>query len=159
MEASMHALSRLTFCRSALVAAVVSVNACVPARGRLDQIRPSGRLITADQIRKTSATNAWEVLKNSASPLTLAERNGEPASVRSRRGRSSLVLSQADVPILIVDGTRMNDFAMLRQIPAGSIESIRILNGIEGTTYQGTNAGGGVIIIATWARPDPEPQG
>jgi outer membrane cobalamin receptor len=53
----------------------------------------------------------------------------------------------------------MNDFAMLRQIPARSVESIRILSGIDGTTYQGTNAGGGVIIIATWGRPDPEPQG
>ena len=155
----MHALPRLTLRSAALATVVISVGACSPARGRLDRSRPMGRLITADQIRKTSATNAWEVLKNSASPLSLGERNGEPTSVRSRRGRSSLVISQADVPILIVDGTRMNDFAMLRQIPAGSIESIRILSGIEGTTYQGTNAGGGVIIVATWARPDPEPQG
>jgi outer membrane cobalamin receptor len=154
----MHALPRLTLRGATLAAAVVFLAACSPARGRLDGTPPAGRLITADQIRKTSATNAWEVLKNSASPLSLAERNGEPANVRSRRGRSSLVLSQADVPILIVDGTRMNDFTLLRQIPAGSIESIRILNGIEGTTYQGTNAGGGVIIVATWARPDPMPE-
>lgn len=154
----MHARPRLTSRRAALVAAMLSLAACSPSRGRLDRTRPAGHVITAEQIRRTTATNAWEVLKNSASPLSLADRNGEPTNVRSRRGRSSLVITQADVPILIVDGTRMSDFAMLRQIPAGSIESIRILNGIEGTTYQGTNAGGGVIIVATWARPDPEPQ-
>lgn len=152
----MFRVPRRLACRAALLAAVATLAACTPPTGRMVRTRPSGRVITAEQIRKSTATNAWEVLKIAASPLSLGEKNGEPTSVRSRRGRSSLVISSADVPILIVDGTRMSDFAMLRQIPAFSIESIRILNGIEGTTHHGTNAGGGVIIVATWARPAPQ---
>jgi outer membrane cobalamin receptor len=38
---------------------------------------------------------------------------------------------------------------MLDQIPARTIARISILNGIQGTTYYGTNAVGGVIRIET----------
>ena len=41
------------------------------------------------------------------------------------------------------------DFRNLELIPARTIHHIRILTGIEGTTYYGTGAEGGVILVYT----------
>jgi outer membrane cobalamin receptor len=43
---------------------------------------------------------------------------------------------------------------VLAQIPAGQIEKINIMSGIEGTTYYGTNAASGVIEIDTKRGPE-----
>lgn len=113
---------------------------------------PAGRVITAAQIERSGATDAWDVLKRSSTSLSLSERgNGEPSRI-ARRGQSSIILR--DVPRVIVDGTEMSDFRHLRQIPANSIATMRILTGIQGTTYYGTNSGSGVIVIHTKHGPD-----
>jgi outer membrane cobalamin receptor len=84
--------------------------------------------------------------------LTLEEdRNGQPAHLRWR-GRSSVYLD--DAPVVVLDGVRVADWKVLAQIPAGEIEFINILTGIEGTTYYGTNAVSGVIEIRTKRGPD-----
>jgi len=41
------------------------------------------------------------------------------------------------------------DFRTLQQLSAATIESIEVLNGIDGTTYYGSNAVSGVILIRT----------
>ena len=109
--------------------------------------RPGTFLITAEQIEKSGAHTAWQVLKRNAPMLTLHEdRNGRPASM-GRRGRSSLVLDEA--PMVMLDGVRVPDFHTLESIDAQSIASITIYDGVEGTTYYGTGAGSGVIVIAS----------
>ncbi len=50
---------------------------------------------------------------------------------------------------VFVDGADVVDFRSLTQIPASTILSIEILSGIEGTTYYGSNAVSGVILIRT----------
>ena len=111
-----------------------------------------GQLITAEQIERSGSHTAWEVLKHEAPMLTLEEdRNGQPARLHWR-GRSSLYLD--DAPIVVLDGVRVPDWKVLVQIPAGEIEFINILTGIEGTTYYGTNAVSGVIEIRTKRGPD-----
>src|SRR5712691_7722555 len=95
-------------------------------------------LITEEMIARSGGQNAWEVLKREAPQLSYGEdRNGQPAQV-GRRGRSSLVLHEA--PKLFVDGVEVVDFRSLQQIPASTLFSIEILNGLDGTTYYGTNA-------------------
>jgi len=64
-----------------------------------------------------------------------------------RRGRSSIILN--DAPVVMVDGVRLSDFRNLDQIPANTIDHIVVMRGIDATTYYGTNAGGGVVLIVT----------
>ena len=104
-------------------------------------------LITEERIARSGALNAWEALKRLAPQFRYGEkRDGRPTSLE-RRGRSSILLD--DAPRVFVDGADVVDFRSLTQIPASTILSIEILGGIEGTTYYGSNAVSGVILIHT----------
>jgi outer membrane cobalamin receptor len=125
------------------------LGACAHMHGTRDTVPSSGDriLITQEQIARSGASNAWEALKRNAPQLTYREgRNGQP-TVLERRGRSSLLLS--DAPLLFVDGVQLPDFRNLQSIPAAQLASIEILDGVDGTTYYGTGAEGGVILIRT----------
>jgi outer membrane cobalamin receptor len=137
-----------------LAVALFSPTACSHGSANRSRTGQSagGRLITAEQIERSGGHTAWDVLKHEAPMLTLEEdRNGQPAHLRWR-GRSSVYLD--DAPIVVLDGVRVPDWKVLVQIPAGQIEFINILTGIEGTTYYGTNAVSGVIEIRTKRGPD-----
>lgn len=109
-------------------------------------------LITEEMIARSGGQNAWEVLKREAPELNYQEKHdGEPTQL-GRRGRSSLVLK--DTPMLFVDGVQVVDFRNLQQIPASTLFSIEILNGLDGTTYYGTNASSGVILVHTKSGTD-----
>ncbi len=141
----------VSFSRSALlVAAAVSWTlGCSHATANRAKTatNPSGLVITAEQIERSGSKNAWEVLKHDAPMLTLEEdRNGNPARIHWH-GRSSIYLE--DAPVVVLDGVRASDWKVLSQVPAGQIETIHILSGIEGTTFYGTNAESGVIEIQT----------
>ena len=104
-------------------------------------------LITAEQIEKSGARTAWQVLKQSAPMFQTSEdHNGRPSKL-GRRGRTSFLLDES--PTITVDGVRIPDFRTLEDIDAQSILSIYIYDGIEGTTYYGTNSGSGAIVIKT----------
>ena len=106
-----------------------------------------GILITEERIKESGGKTAWEVIKRAAPVFSTHEsRTGRPAGME-RRGRVSILFE--DSPIVMLDGVRVSDFKVLDQIPAETIFSIYILTGAEGTTYYGTNAGGGVIEIRT----------
>ena len=121
---------------------------CGPAVQNETSHVPAGTfLITAEQIEKSGARTAWQVLKQSAPMFQTSEdRNGRPAKL-GRRGRSSFLLD--DAPMVMLDGVRIPDFRSLDDIDAQSILSISIYDAIEGTTYYGTNSGSGVIVIKT----------
>lgn len=146
----------MTLIRRSAVGITLSLAAalgCSRATANQTTTAPSagGTVITADQIERSGGKNAWEVLKHDAPMLTLEEdRNGNPARIHWH-GRSSIYLE--DAPVVIVDGVRSADWKVLGQIPAGEIETIKILSGIEGTTYYGTNATSGVIEIHTKQGP------
>jgi len=130
------------------MASSLGLMACHTRPGTGDRSWRDRQLISAADIQRSNATNAWDVLRRSGAMLSFREGpNGEPARLQTRRGRSSVQLRTSDTPLVIYDGARLVDFRVLRSIPANSIMTIRILNGIEGTQYQGTGAGGGVIII------------
>ena len=104
-------------------------------------------VLTEEQIARCGASNAWDVLKRLAPQFTFREdRNGQP-SMLERRGRSSILLS--DAPRVFVDGAEMLEFRNLIQIPADNLLSIEILGSIEGTTLYGSNAVSGVILVHT----------
>src|SRR5207248_1053700 len=90
---------------------------------------PAGTfLITSEQIEKSGARTAWQVLKRSAPMLqTSDDRNGRPAKL-GRRGRATFVLD--DAPTILIDGVRIPDFRALDDIDAQSILTIYIYDGI-----------------------------
>ncbi len=106
-----------------------------------------GRVITAEQIARSGATNAWEALRRSSTHLLVRENSrGEQARI-SHRGANSLLLSNE--VLVVVDGIHLTDWTYLREIPAASIAYIRIMSGPQGTVQYGTPAGNGVIVVST----------
>jgi len=133
------------------VAAVASLLGCATAGVQKGDRTSNGTVtITQEQIARTSATSAWEVLKNVVRRYTYKEdRSGRPLRIVAQRGVSSIILSDSDAPMVIIDGARLTDIAALAQLPASAITSIEILSGIRGSGSQGTNASAGVIYIHT----------
>ena len=135
--------------KALLLSLTVALAGCGPAihRNTDTATAPGTFLITAEQIEKSGAQTAWQALKRGAPMLTLQEdRNGRPQSM-GRRGRSSFLLDEA--PLVMLDGVRVPDFHALDAIDAQSILTILIYDGVEGTTYYGTDAVSGVIVIKT----------
>jgi outer membrane cobalamin receptor len=125
--------------------------ACVTSAVPPAEPRPRLDVITAEDIARSSYTNAWDLLRGKARRYDfLEDRNGRPRSIRIRRGRSSVNMAGSDTPMILVDGARVTDFTTLRDLPADAIESIELMSGIRGTAAQGTNSSAGVIYIHTW---------
>jgi outer membrane cobalamin receptor len=104
-------------------------------------------VITQEMIERSGGLTAWDVLKKEVPQLTFRENaHGQPSRLE-RRGQTSIVLS--DAPMVYVDGSRLSDFRALQQIMAATLQRIEILNSIDGTTYYGTDAEGGVILLFT----------
>ena len=132
-----------------LVAVPAVALACATVHGTPNTPVDTGDriLITAAMIERSASVTAWDALKKLAPQLTYRERrDGQPTRL-GRRGQSSSQPNGA--PLVVLDGVRLADFRELDGIPATTIANIEILNGIDGTTYYGTNAGGGVILITT----------
>jgi len=94
---------------------VVLVLGCGPAtqRARQSDLPPGTVTITAEQIEKSGARTAWQVLKTRAPMFQTSEdRNGRPSKI-SRRGRASFLLDES--PTILVDGVRVPDFRALRR--------------------------------------------
>lgn len=134
--------------RRCVALAAILLCACAhnPKKQAIDDQSTSERLITREEIAASGARTAWDVLRHFAGHLTVDRRDGSPGRLQ-RRGRSSIYLN--DGPVVFVDGVRVPDARNLEYVPAQDIESIRIISGISGTTYYGTNAGNGVILIQT----------
>lgn len=141
----------LRFAASTGIVAIALIVACASANTPLYTISKDGTItITQEQISRSSATNAWEVLKNVARRYTYIEdRSGRPLRIKGQRGASSMTLAGADEPLVIIDGARITELVTLADLPASAITRIDILNGITGTISQGTNASAGVIYIHT----------
>jgi outer membrane cobalamin receptor len=106
-----------------------------------------GTIITEEEIAETGAKTMWDALQRTVKYTRFQESGtGVPERIR-RRGASSIVLSD-DMPIFI-DQVRVTDVQLLASMSARDIERIQVLNGVYATTYYGTNAGDGVILIYT----------
>jgi outer membrane cobalamin receptor len=133
---------------SVAIASVVVCAACGHAAQRKStNPKPIGIYIDQAHIERSGGATAWDVLKREAPVMTFREnRNGQPARF-GRRGRASILLD--DSPLVYVDGVRMSDFRVLADLPAATLLDIWVLNGIDGTTYYGTDAVAGVVVIRT----------
>lgn len=127
---------------------IVSTAACsAHSPSGQSSFKSSGRTITAEQIRKSGAKNAWEALRRGNTHLLIRQNTRDDQVRVSHRGRSSLLLSPE--VLVVVDGVQMRDAHYLREIPAETVRYIQILSGREGTVWYGTPAGNGVIVVKT----------
>lgn len=144
-------LSRAT----ALAAAVVTTAALSACASTGDQaLRPERNshgslVITADQIARSNARDAWEVIRFSGVPLRLFDAGSRGVSRIQRRGRSSILLD--DGAIVIVDGARMSDPDGLKNVRAERIHLMEIMNASRATQVFGTGAVGGAVVVWTGA--------
>ena len=136
-------------CPAFAIVVALAFPACVfHSTGTRSEDRQGERVVTAEQVRATGATTAWEVMKRTLRGISFNDdRQGNPKRL-SVRGSSSIHL--ADQPSIFIDGVRVTDFRRLDQMPASDIAEIRYLDGLTGTTRYGTNSGDGVILIYTW---------
>ncbi len=134
--------------RRLAVIPVLLIAACGTYRAIQPLNQPDGsQLVTAEQIKRSGATNAWETLKRTVTGLNFREdRHGNPSRI-GHRGASSILLR--DHPSVFVDGIRLTDFTHLHLVPAADIARIRFMSGINATTRYGTNSGDGAILIYT----------
>jgi outer membrane cobalamin receptor len=102
----------------------------------------SVRVVTAITIEKSGAQSVWDALERTI-PFYTFHSNGRV----EHRGRTSMYLP--DQPIILVDGITLTDFSVLTTMPAADVWFIEVLDGIDATTYYGTNAGQGAIRIYT----------
>ena len=138
-----------------LVAAGSIVLTACAARARSDSRNPPvGEVITAEQIRRTGASTVWEALKFTVHSHEFKEHRGQPVRITSNRGQGSMVLREE--PLIHLDGTRLTEYQVLRHMPATNVLYIQVLNGTDGTTYYGTSASAGVILIETTLGVDLE---
>ena len=132
---------------AAVAAAALLVTACAIRPRPTVPDAGAGTVITADEIAAAQATTMWEALQRTVRYADFGESStGSPVRVH-RRGFSSISLIE-DMPIYI-DRVQVRDLGILDALPAADIERIQVLSGVDATTYYGTNAGDGVILIRT----------
>lgn len=124
--------------------------ACGPSNHLRPPLAPDGSLVyTSNDIAKMQVSNAWDVVAWSGEMDMSEATDGSSATIRNRRGRSSILLPGADMPLLIIDGVRVEDPRMLQRIAAPNIELLRITDGMHATLTEGTGSSGGVIAVTT----------
>ena len=128
---------------------------CSRAVGRTTPTPPTGYLVTAEAIQKSGAKTVWEALQLTVPVVSFrgTTQGGSRDQLRiKRRGPTSLYLN--DDPRVFIDQVRIVDISVLDQMPATDVVSIRVLTGVDATTYYGTSAVNGVILISTRSGPE-----
>lgn len=125
-----------------------TVAACHPRPIPVGASPSAGRIVISQaEIERSGGQTAWDVLKKELPEFTFHENaRGEPTRLE-RRGQSSILLS--DAPMIFLDGARMTDYHALTQVLASTLRRIEVLDGVEATTYYGTDAVDGAILIFT----------
>lgn len=141
---------RLRSCSLTVIMVVVLLPACAAQPGGVRSPAPSGGVLTAEQMQRTGAQNAWEILVRSGiQPHVLDDRAG--ASAVSARGERT---SRPGGALLVVDGMPVQDLGVLREMPVEVLERIRVLDHLSDTpaaaAYTATNPG--LVIEITTIR-------
>ena len=104
---------------------------------RLGQTPVNSDVITEDEIAKTSATNAYDVIRKLR------------GNFFASRGKTSMIGTSDSDPTVYVDDREYGPLASLRTIPASQITSIRLYRSWEASTKYGMGNMGGVIAVNT----------
>lgn len=111
-------------------------------------------VIKREQIEKLTHSNVLNIIQLQAPGFELRDdiQNGsDPNKVPDMvlRGRSSFVEGDnTNVPLFILDGTEV-DISYIFDMPAEDIESISVLKDASATSFYGSKAANGVIVITS----------
>lgn len=119
-----------------------------------DSYTGSLTVIKRDQIEKLTHSNVLNIIQLQAPGFELKDdiQNGSnPNKVPDMvlRGRSSFIEGDnTNVPLFILDGTEV-DISYIFDMPAEDIESISVLKDASATSFYGSKAANGVIVITS----------
>lgn len=119
------------------VAVVLALAACASAPGGGgDVMSRVGNVITAEEIAKTNANTAAEVVERL-----------RPSWLRGRGVAS--VSGGKDLPVVYIDDAPQGGLEQLGRISARIIREIRFVSGSDAAVKYGLGRGGGVILVLT----------
>jgi len=98
---------------------------------------------TANEADRISPSELLGITANNAYQVILQLR---PQWLR-RRGPTSILEPEGELPSVFVEGMRYDDLAVLQDIPFGEIAEIRFISGPDATTRWGTGVVAGVIEV------------
>jgi TonB-dependent Receptor Plug Domain len=129
----------MMFCRTLtlLVVASAMVAGCSSSTRKASPVA-SRNVITADEIARVNAGNAYEAIQRL-----------QPRMLAKQRGPSSINLESQSRILVYVDGTRFGGIESLSLIPATSILKIQFLSASEATFRYGTGNSAGAIEITS----------
>ncbi len=139
--------------RLAALAAMAIAGCHAPARPAGTAPLSFGRetLITEEDIARTSARTAWDVVRMRVPRLAAgADSAGRQGRIRIQEPHS---VNADETPLLVVDGMQAGDISYLSQIPASDIHAIHILTSEAAEPIYGLRAAGGAIVVETKRRP------
>jgi outer membrane cobalamin receptor len=93
--------------------------------------------ITEEEIAATSAINAYEIVQKLR------------GNFLSNRGKTTILGKSSPTPMVYVDGVRYGEIASLRNVPATTVQSIRLYRAWEAQQRYGNDVMGGVIEVTT----------
>jgi outer membrane cobalamin receptor len=124
--------------RLLLVSVTIAGVACATPAVSSHSDDSGSQLITQDEIEASRAPTAYEVIQKLR------------ANFLTYRGETSFDRSKSQpYPTVYVDGQEYGSVAMLRNIPASQVATIRLYRAWEATTKFGTGNMGGVIAVTT----------
>ena len=111
--------------------------------------RSKGKFVTGAEIDAMHAVSMIEVIRRVAPTMVMGAPEEAGAVTRlTSRGNNSIV--SASVPIVVIDGMRLEDGARaLSNIRPSQVESLEILPGAAGGWEYGSSGSGGVIKVTT----------
>jgi len=127
----------------------LAATGCASARGGSED--PAGgaasQIVTRAEIMESNGRNAWDVLRSTVRYIHWGVGSGGTPQRATRRGSTSG--QGPDQVRVMVDGTTLVNLSDLTLIPTTDLEEIRVLNGVDATTYFGTNSVAGAVLITT----------
>lgn len=135
-------------CTATVAVIMLGSQACGHQRSSTAGTPSRSGVITAADIERSGAKNAWEALRRHGGNHLLIRENARSDDARiTHRGANSLLLSNQI--LVIVDGVHLTGWSYLREIPAFSVADIRIMSAREATLKYGTPAGNGAVVVRT----------
>ena len=102
--------------------------------------------VKAEEIKNLSVSDAGAVLQGKASGVQIVNGSGSPGEGAQIRVRGYSTNSSKLGPLLIVDGTKVDN---IQYIDPSIIESMEVLKDAASAAIYGAEAGNGVVIITT----------
>jgi hypothetical protein len=120
-----------------LAALVAALSGCSATSGGGAGDRPSSDVITAEEIAKTGARNAYEAVQRLRGQWLTS------------RGAASLRDPTPRLPVVFLDDVEYGELDRLRSISAAQILEIRFVDGQDAVTRYGMEYGAGIIHVIT----------